>query len=195
MRIGSTYVAIVTIVVCIAVGIAGYFALRTTPQPAPLQRQQEVIVGKVIVVAPPRPAPALSFIGGDGKKRTLADFRGHWLLMNLWATWCAPCIKEMPSLGRLQAALGPVLDVVAISEDRTGAKAVDPFVATLDVKSLPLGLDPAGDVASALHVQGLPTTFLIDPQGRIVAQLEGAAEWDGATMLTTLRGLMTEPRG
>jgi len=194
MRIGLTHVA-VTIVVCVAVGIAGYFAFRTPPQPAPLQRQQEVAVGKFIAVSPPRPAPALSFTGRDGKKKALADFRGRWLLVNLWATWCAPCIKEMPSLDRMQAEFGSTLDVIAISEDRNGAKAVEPFIATLKVKSLPLGLDPAGEVAGALHVQGLPTTFLIDPQGRIVAQLEGAAEWDGDRMLATLKGLMAEPRG
>ena len=78
-------------------------------------------IGDFTPVSPPRPAPALSFTSRAGEPRHLADFRGKVLLVNLWATWCGPCVREMPSLERLQAALGDRLTVLAISEDRGGA--------------------------------------------------------------------------
>ncbi len=148
------------------------------------------VLGKFTVVSPPLPVPALGYMARDGAAKQLANFKGHWLLLNLWATWCAPCIKEMPSLDRMQARLGSVVDVVAISEDRGGVTAVDRFLADHAVKSLAIGLDQTGRIASALHVEGLPTTFLIDPQGSVVARLEGAATWDIGPTLATLRGLM-----
>ena len=187
MRIGSAYTASVVVLFCVAVGIAGYVAYRTfTPVSRPKEPPMPMI-GKFTAVSPPLPAPALAFTGRDGAERRLADFAGHWVLVNLWATWCAPCIKEMPSLDRMQAKLGPSLDVLAISEDRNGTKAVDPFLAAHAVKSLAIGLDPTGKIASALHVEGLPTSLLIDPHGLLVAKLEGAAEWDEGPTLATLR--------
>jgi hypothetical protein len=97
----------------------------------------------------------------------------------------------MPSLDRMKARLGAAVEVVAISEDRTGAATVDRFLSDHAVNSLAIGLDQTGGIANALHVDGLPTSFLIDPQGRIVARLEGAAAWDTGPTLTTLRDLMT----
>jgi thiol-disulfide isomerase/thioredoxin len=183
--------AIVTIVLlCVAVGIVGFAADRSLTHPPPLPAPPTPVLGKFTVVSPPLPAPALGYLARDGTAKQLADFKGRWLLLNLWATWCAPCIKEMPSLDRMQARLGSGVDVVAISEDRGGVTAVDRFLADHAVKSLAIGLDQTGRIASALHVDGLPTSFLIDPQGRVVAKLEGAATWDIGPTLATLRGLM-----
>jgi thiol-disulfide isomerase/thioredoxin len=190
MRIGSTHTASVIIVICAAVGIAGYVAYRTFNPASPPQERQMPVIGKFTAVSPPLPAPGVAYLGRDGKDRRLADLRGRWLLVNLWATWCAPCIKEMPSLGRLQTELGTALTVVAISEDRSGAKAVEPFLAAHAIGSPAIGLDPSGGMVGALHVEGLPTSLLIDPQGRIVAKLEGAAEWDSGPTLAALKGLM-----
>jgi len=191
MRIGSAYTASVVVLLCVAVGIAGYVAYRVfTPPSPPPERQEMPVIGKFTAVSPPLPAPAAPYRGRDGAEKHLADFRGHWALVNLWATWCAPCIKEMPSLDRMTAKFGPTLDVVAISEDRNGAKSVDPFLAAHPVTSLAIGLDQKGDLTSALHIEGLPTSLLIDPKGQIVAKLEGAADWDSAATLTTLHGLM-----
>jgi thiol-disulfide isomerase/thioredoxin len=190
MRIGSTHTASVVIVICAAVGIAGYVAYRTLNAASPPQEQQMPVIGEFTPVSPPLPAPGVAYQGRDGTARHLAEFRGHWLLVNLWATWCAPCIKEMPSLGRLQAKLGTALTVVAISEDRNGAKAVEPFLATHAIASPAIGLDPSSGMVGALHVEGLPTSLLIDPQGRIVAKLEGAAEWDEGPTLARLREIM-----
>ena len=192
MRIRLTYIVIIVGVVAVA-AIGGYLTLQTPPQPAPLQRQQEVIADKFTAVSPPLPAPATIFTGPDGKKIKIADFHGRWLLVNLWATWCGPCMREMPSLARMNDALKPELDVIAISEDRKGAAAVDPFKTTLGLKTLAIGLDPAGNVAGALHVDGLPSTFLIDPQSRIVARLDGPADWDSPRTVAALNELMGKP--
>ena len=183
---------ILAFVLLIGAGIGVfYYALRQPPQPAPMRLEQVVTLGKFTAVAPPRPAPAAQFMTLDGKTKRLADFQGHWLLLNLWATWCAPCINEMPALQRLSVKMGDELTVIAVAEDRKGKEAVDPFVATLQLTTLPIALDSPGMIAGALNVSGLPTTFLIDPKGRIVAKLEGAADWDDERSIRTLTDLMT----
>jgi thiol-disulfide isomerase/thioredoxin len=143
-------------------------------------------LGKLTPVDPPRPAPELSFAARNGSPAQLADFHGHWLLVNLWATWCAPCVREMPSLDRLQAKLGNRLTVLAVSQDRGGAEVVDPFLAKLSLGALHIYLDPKAVVGKGLGARGLPTTFLVDGEGRVRAQLEGAAEWDSPDMLAAL---------
>jgi thiol-disulfide isomerase/thioredoxin len=196
MFMRSTYIVAVTIlVIIIAAGTGGYLVLREPSRPASIQHQREVLLGKFTAVTPPRPAPDIAFTTIDGKARKLTDLRGHWLLVNLWATWCGPCIEEMKSLNQMQTTMGAKLDVIAISEDRKGAAVVKPFVIALSIPALPIGLDPAGAAAGALKVQGLPTSFLIDPKGRIVAELEGAADWDAAQTIAALNALMTEKQG
>ena len=143
-------------------------------------------LGKLTPLDPPLPAPELSFAARDGSPAQLADFHGHWLLVNLWATWCAPCVREMPSLDRLQAELGSRLMVLAVSQDRGGAQVVDPFLAKLSLPALHIYLDPKAVVGKGFGARGLPTTFLLDGEGRIRAQLEGAAEWDSPGMLAAL---------
>ncbi len=102
--------------------------------------------------------PPWRIADATARKSTLPISHGHWVLVNLWATWCAPCIKEMPSLDRTKAKFGPALDVVAISEDRNGLKSVDPFLAAHPVTSLAIGLDQKGGLTSAMHIEGLPTS-------------------------------------
>jgi thiol-disulfide isomerase/thioredoxin len=148
------------------------------PQPAAL--------GQFTPLDQPRPAPDLAFTTRDGQKLSLANFRGRFALVNFWATWCGPCAREMPSLDRLQARLGDRLAILAISEDRSGGDVVEPFLAKLGLTRLPVYLDPKTAGQQAFAMRGLPTTFLIDPKGRILGQLEGAAEWDSPAMLTLL---------
>jgi thiol-disulfide isomerase/thioredoxin len=183
--------AIVTIVLlCVAAAIIGYAADRSLTASPPPEAPSMPVLGKFTLVSPPLEAPAHGYIARDGTAKQFADFKGHWLLVNLWATWCAPCIKEMPSLDRMQAKLGSAVEVIAISEDRGGVTAVDRFLTDHAVKSLTIGLDQTGSIANAMHVEGLPTSLLIDPQGRIVARLEGAAAWDTGPTLATLEELM-----
>jgi thiol-disulfide isomerase/thioredoxin len=146
--------------------------------PRAVAAASDASVGEFTPLDPPRPAPALGFKSRAGEALHLADFQGQVLLVNLWATWCGPCVREMPSLERLQADLGDRLKVLAISEDRGGAHVVEPFITEHALKRLAVYLDQPGAADSAFHLRGLPTTFLIDANGRIRAVLEGAAEWD-----------------
>jgi thiol-disulfide isomerase/thioredoxin len=142
---------------------------------------------------PPRPAPPLSFTDMAGKDLTLADFKGRLVVVNLWATWCAPCIKEMPSLDRMNARLKDKgLALLAISQDRGGAKTVAPFIEKLGLKSLPVYLDPKGGVQRALGVRGLPTTIVFDADGRELGRFEGDANWDGPDARAMLEHFLAE---
>ncbi len=147
---------------------------------------EEAALGQFTPLDQPRPAPDLAFTTRDGQKVSLANFRGRFALVNFWATWCGPCVHEMPSLDRLQARLGDHLAILAISEDRSGGDVVEPFLAKLGLTRLPVYLDPKTAGQQAFAMRGLPTTFLIDPRGRIIGELEGAAEWDSPAMLTLL---------
>jgi thiol-disulfide isomerase/thioredoxin len=137
---------------------------------------------------PPRPAPEIGFADSEGKQFSLADFRGRVVLINLWATWCQPCIREMPSLDRLRAALPEQdLAIVLISQDRGGDKVVAPFFAKLGLSALKTYLDPKSTVGHALEVRGLPTSVLFDREGNELGRVEGAVEWDGAAAQALLR--------
>jgi thiol-disulfide isomerase/thioredoxin len=128
----------------------------------------------------PEALPAVTFLDATGKSRSLADFKGKTVLLNLWATWCVPCRKEMPALDRLQKALGgDTFEVVALSVDKGGVEATKKFLGEVKAESLALYADPTLRTVSALKAVGMPTTLLIDRQGREVGRLIGPAEWDG----------------
>lgn len=117
----------------------------------------------------------------DAKKApiTLADFRGTGVVLNLWATWCAPCVREMPALNRLSAKLkGRGVEVVAISEDRKALDKVAPFYAENAITHLDVYYDLKSQLSRKLGVVGLPTTVLIAADGRVVGTVKGVVEWD-----------------
>lgn len=120
----------------------------------------------------------IQFEDADGRSRSLNDFRGKIVLLNIWATWCAPCRKEMPTLDRLQTALGgDDFEVVALSIDRR-MDAVRKFFAEIGIQKLATYLDSSAKATRQLGAVGLPTTLLIDREGREIARLIGPAEWD-----------------
>jgi thiol-disulfide isomerase/thioredoxin len=147
-------------------------------------------LGEFIPVSPPQPAPEVAFTDAEGRPASLADFAGKPAIVNLWATWCQPCLKEMPSLERLQAKLAGNLTVAAVSEDRAGGRLVNPFVAEQKLQGLKIYLDPKGDVARAFEVRGLPTSVVLDRGGRVVGKVEGPAEWDSDKMMAVLGPLL-----
>lgn len=137
-----------------------------------------------------RALPALEFVDGAGRPRSLADFRGGVVVLNLWATWCTPCREEMPTLDALQAALGgPRFEVVALSVDREGAGVVRGFFDELGIEHLEVYVDTGMRAPGKLGVPGLPTTLVIDPEGREVARLIGPADWNSPGMRDYLRDL------
>jgi thiol-disulfide isomerase/thioredoxin len=149
-------------------------------------------LGEFIPVVPPTPAPAISFADLAGNTVSLSEFAGKVILVNLWATWCEPCLREMPSLERMQSRLGDRITVVAVSEDRGGGKAVEPFIDKLGLKSVKTYLDPKSGAERAFEVQGLPTSFLIDRQGMVLGRVEGAANWDSPKLLETLKSFLAD---
>jgi len=142
----------------------------------------------------PEPLADVSFTDETDTPRTLKDFRGKTVLLNLWATWCAPCREEMPSLDRLQRELGSeTFEVVALAVDRTGREAARKFLDSIGVTSLKLYADPTTRAGSALKAIGMPTTILIDPQGREIGRLPGPAEWDTADAKALIASAIAAP--
>jgi thiol-disulfide isomerase/thioredoxin len=136
----------------------------------------------------PKPVPNLTFENGMGAPQSLADFRGKVVLLNIWATWCGPCRREMPTLDRLQAKLGgPDFEVVALSIDRAGIPVVKKFYEELGLKALRIYVDKTSRTTQELGVVGLPTTLLFDRSGHELGRLIGPAEWDSPAMIDVFR--------
>ena len=126
----------------------------------------------------PKPLPDLAFQDGSGKPLTLGDWKGRVVLLNLWATWCAPCRKEMPDLAKLEKELGSdQFEVVAISVDRKGAEASAAFLKETGVDNLKLYIEPSTKIVNDLKSAGLPATLLIDREGRELGRILGPADW------------------
>jgi thiol-disulfide isomerase/thioredoxin len=142
-------------------------------------------------IDPPLPAPGDPFRDSAGKELHLSDFRGKLVLLNIWATWCAPCRAEMPSLDRLQAQLGGEgLQVVPLSLDRGGGPVVAVYYGQHDITHLGVYLSGQGGLQNALKIGGVPTSFLIDREGRVVGSLEGATRWDSPEALALIRSYL-----
>lgn len=140
----------------------------------------------------PAPAPDLAFKGPDGAPKTLSDFRENTVLLNLWATWCAPCRQEMPALDRLQAELGGKnFEVVAVNIDTRNLDRPKTWLTEAGVKNLAYYADPQAkvfhDLKRAGKVVGLPITLLIDRQGCELGVLAGPAAWDSPDALKLVR--------
>lgn len=145
------------------------------------------------VHATPRPVPEITFENGDGEPMTLADFRDKVVVLNLWATWCPPCRREMPTLDRLQAKLGSErFEVAALSVDRDGPSIVRQFFSEEEVEHLALYIDTSARVLPRLDIHGIPTTLVLDAKGREIARLIGEADWATPAMLDYFRGLIAE---
>ena len=131
------------------------------------------------LIRPERKAlPDLAFQDGTGKPLKLSDWKGRVVLINLWATWCAPCRKEMPDLAKLQQELGSdQFEVVAISVDRKGAEASAAFLKETGADNLKLYVEPTTTIVNEVQSAGLPATILVDRQGREIGRLLGPAHW------------------
>lgn len=147
-----------------------------------------------IETAAPKPLPPLTFETLDGQPVSLADFAGKVVVLNLWATWCAPCREEMPSLDRLQAQFADRdLVVLALSVDRAGPERVQKFLDEVGVKHLHVYRDPKAAATRAVKVPGLPATILVDRKGQEVGRVLGIAQWDGPAAVAVVEKLLAEP--
>jgi thiol-disulfide isomerase/thioredoxin len=139
----------------------------------------------------PRPLPEVAFRDQADRPLRFADFRGKVVLLNLWATWCAPCRQEMPTLDRLQTILGgPDFEVVALSVDREGRPAVEAFYEELGLEALAIYVDDSAKASRVLGAFGLPTTLLVNRDGEEIGRLLGPAEWDSPAMVRFLGDLL-----
>ncbi|WP_353181357.1 TlpA disulfide reductase family protein [Bosea sp. (in: a-proteobacteria)] len=157
-------------------------AAKTAARMAPLAKGE---VAAVEIRSRPEPAPELSFTGPDGKPLTLADFRGRTVLVNLWATWCAPCLKEMPALDALEKAMGgPDFAVVAINIDTRNLDKPKAWLAENRVTALPFYGDPQAATFQALRkahkVEGMPVSIIVDGSGCELGIIQGPADWASA---------------
>ncbi|MFO1032675.1 MAG: redoxin family protein [Hyphomicrobiales bacterium] len=135
----------------------------------------------LLVATPPKDVPPFTFQDATGASKSLSDFKGRVVLLNLWATWCAPCRKEMPSLASLQKDMGgPGFEVVALSLDHKGLEASGAFLKETGADALALYADPESKALAAVGALGLPATLLITRDGKEAARLLGPAEWNSA---------------
>ena len=138
-------------------------------------------IDNFIVAREIKPAPLLTFLDEEGTKVTLEKFRGKIVVLNLWATWCTPCVAEMPMLDRLQQQLeGVGVVVVALSIDRGGPEVVREFFDEHEIEHLAVYVDPTMRAQNDVSAIGLPTTIIIDREGNDRGRIVGPAEWDDA---------------
>lgn len=141
----------------------------------------------------PQPLPEIAFKDEQGTALTLSAWRGKLVVLNVWATWCGPCRKEMPTLDRLQGLLGgDRFEVVALSIDRAGAGVVRKFFDEIDIRNLKIFIDETGRASRDLKVLGLPATLLIGRDGRELGRLVGPAEWDAPEMIEFFETLIAK---
>jgi thiol-disulfide isomerase/thioredoxin len=148
------------------------------------------LASHLVLTDPPVTPPAIVFVSADGSEHQLTEFAGHGMVVNLWATWCVPCVAEMPALAALSKTLAPEdIAVLPLSSDRGGVSVVQAFYQEHGITGLPVLLDPKGAAARAWQAHGLPTSLIIDRNGRERGRLEGSADWSAPTAVAMVRKL------
>ena len=156
-------------------------------------RATEAQPKNLVVHNAPKPVASIAFKDQSGKSRSLSDFKDKAVVLNFWATWCVPCRKEMPTLDRLQAALGgPNFEVVPVSMDLDGIDSVRKFYAEIGVHNLAMYVDTSGQALRTVGGFGLPTTLILDRDGQEVGRIVGPAEWDSAQMMDFLKPFIAQ---
>ena len=149
---------------------------------------------KLMFHSAPMASSDVVFVSEAGQGMTLADYNGQYVVLNFWATWCAPCRKEMPQLSNLQATLGgDAMQVVTIATGRNPGPAMERFFAEIGVDNLPLHTDARQALARSLGVLGLPVTIIIDPDGQEIARMQGDADWSSDSAFAVMRALLDAP--
>jgi thiol-disulfide isomerase/thioredoxin len=159
---------------------------------AALEALREGSMKKLVFHAEPQPASDAAFVDADGSELSLDAFEGKYIVLNFWATWCAPCRKEMPSLANLQAELGgDSFEVVTLATGRNAPAGIRRFFEENGVEGLPQFRDPQQAVAREMAVLGLPITVILNPEGEEIARLRGDAEWDSESAKAIISALIS----
>ncbi|MEM7710293.1 MAG: TlpA disulfide reductase family protein [Pseudomonadota bacterium] len=173
---------------------ASYMAAMLVATPVPAL-EADLLTGTMerMRVVEPYVPPVTGYATEDGEAGDLSDYAGDVVVLNFWATWCAPCRAEMPSLQALQDELGDEgLEVVTIAFGRHNPVAMERFWQEAGITSLPLHLDAGTEMARGLGVRGLPHSFVLDREGQVVAELGGEADWAAPETLALMRSVLAE---
>lgn len=172
-----------------ALGNPAAAAELTPAEIAELKDMRAGDMAKLLIHDEPRAAVEAEFTAPSGRSVTVETFSGVVTVVNLWATWCPPCIKEMPALDRLRTALAddPRVDVVTVNTERRGGSKARAFLEENQLRALEPWSDSRNALPRAIGVLGLPTTVILDPQGREIARLQGDAVWDSPEAEAILR--------
>ena len=146
-------------------------------------------MAKLVLAEAPMALPEVGLVDLQDAPHRLAEFRGKWLVVNFWATWCVPCRTEMPTLGRLQAAV-PGLTVVTVAAGPNPVPAITRFLDEAGVTGVTVWRDPDQALAHQIGVLGLPVTLIVNPKGAEVGRLIGGAAWDAPEAQAVLAALM-----
>ena len=139
------------------------------------------------------PAPDFTFPGLDGKKVSLSDYKGKVVLVNIWATWCPPCVEEMPSMEKLYRKFkGQNFEILAVSIDEPGLKAVAPFMKKSQL-TFPALIDTKGTIKSVYGITGVPESFIIDQQGILIKKIIGPVDWASPKIFRYFSDLIQKP--
>jgi thiol-disulfide isomerase/thioredoxin len=180
-------------VAVVAFAVAGTVWWRSAPS-VPERPALIGYMGNFDLAAAAHAAPAMSWHDGEGGVVSLKDFRGKVVLLNIWATWCAPCIRELPSLNALQARLGGTdFTVVALNIDRGGVPAARRLADRLKLDRLAIYVDPKNTVPRAVSLKIVPTTMLYDSRGRELGRLEGTSEWNAPEAVALIKYFVAHP--
>ncbi len=160
---------------------------------APLMDMRQDDMRKLNFHSSPKKVSENDFISEDGGEGYLADYHGKVVLLNFWATWCAPCRHEMPQLSELQTMLGgDDFEVVTLATGRNMVPAMEKFFAEIEVDNLPLHRDPKQKLSREMAVLGLPATLILDPQGREIARLQGDADWSSENARAIIQAVIDQ---
>lgn len=175
----------------LALGANAAMASDAGPSIASLEALRDGDMVKLRFLKEPATVPDTAFVDAAGTEHRLSDWQGKYVLVNFWATWCAPCRAEMPSLDRLQAGLGgDRFAVVTIATGRNPLPAIEKFFAEEGITRLPVLRDPKQELARDMGVMGLPISLILDPEGREIARLIGDAHWDGPEAKRIIEALL-----
>ncbi|WP_238995656.1 TlpA family protein disulfide reductase [Sphingomonas solaris] len=152
-------------------------------------------IGKVDVANAGKPAPAMPFTNPAGGPATLAAYRGKPLLVNLWATWCGPCVREMPTLDALAEREAGRFKTIVVSQDLQGQEVVAPFFAKQKFRALEPFVDTKNVLMTALETDTLPTTIFYDAAGKEQWRVTGGMDWSGERAKTLIEGALNPPGG
>ena len=180
-----------SLVLYLALGLSANIA---SADMSAIEALREGDMKKLVFQSEPKAVSDQGYLREDGSDGELADYRGKYILLNFWATWCGPCRTEMPMLAQLQSDLaGDQFEVVTLATGRNSPAAMKRFFEEIEVDNLPLHRDPKANIGREMGVFSMPVTVIVDPDGNEIARMQGEADWSSENAKAILRAVMGTP--